>query len=475
MTVFLEKTEYLYQTEKVIRLFLPFEKIIFNKEREEERHLITEFSGNTITATLNFCGKTSTQWIEFCDEEKGLLKAVFLCFKEVSNLEPEWGLLTGIRPERLFISLTEQFGKKEAIRIFTEDYLVKESKIKLLEKTAKSEEEIIALSKKESFSLYISIPFCPSKCEYCSFVSDATKKAAELIPLYVKKLILELQETAKYVNKFNLKLETVYIGGGTPSMLSAEQFKELLSSLNQYFNLKNVREFTVEMGRPDTTTKEKLMAVKDYATRICINPQSLNNNVLKACGRNHTAEEFIKAFKLARECGFNNINCDLIAGLPEDTHESFLVSLKELIKLNPEGITVHTLSIKRAAQFYKNAYYEFDKGKEVSLMTNGALELLEQNGYNPYYLYRQSKTAGNLENVGYSKKGYEGLYNVYIMDETHTILAVGAGAVTKLRKPFENKIDRIFNYKFPFEYINDFNEMITRKTQIGEFYNANCK
>ena len=475
MTVFLEKTEYLYQTEKVIRLFLPFEKIIFNEEIENDRHLITEFSGNTITATLNFCGKTTTKQIEFCNEEKGLLKAVFLCFKEISKLDLEWGLLTGIRPERLFISLISQFGIDKATEIFKEDYLVKESKIELLEKTAKSEEKIIALSKKESASLYVSIPFCPSKCAYCSFVSDATKKAALLIPQYVEKLIIELKETAKYVNEFNLNLETVYIGGGTPSMLTAEQFTVLLEAVNEYFNLKDIREFTVEMGRPDTTTKEKLLAVKDYATRICINPQSLNNNVLKACGRNHTAEEFVKAFNLARECGFNNINCDVIAGLPEDTPESFLASLKALIKLNPEGITVHTLSIKRAANFYKNAYYEFDKGKEVALMTNGALKLLEQNGYNPYYLYRQSKTAGNLENVGYSKEGYEGLYNVYIMDETHTILAVGAGAVTKLRKPFHNKIERIFNYKFPFEYINDFNEMLIRKNQIGDFYNANCK
>ena len=475
MTVFLEKTEYLYQTEKVIRLFLPFEKIIFNEEIENDRHLITEFSGNTITATLNFCGKTTTKQIEFCNEEKGLLKAVFLCFKEISKLDLEWGLLTGIRPERLFISLISQFGIEKATEIFKEDYLVKESKIELLEKTAKSEEKIIALSKKESVSLYISIPFCPSKCAYCSFVSDATKKAALLIPQYVEKLIIELKETAKYVNEFNLKLETVYIGGGTPSMLTAEQFTVLLEAVNEYFNLKDIREFTVEMGRPDTTTREKLMAVKPYATRICINPQSLNNNVLKACGRNHTAEEFKNAFNLARECGFNNINCDVIAGLPEDTPESFLASLKDLIKINPEGITVHTLSIKRAANFYKNAYYEFDKGKEVALMTNGALKLLEQNGYNPYYLYRQSKTAGNLENVGYSKEGYEGFYNVYIMDETHTILAVGAGAVTKLRKPFHNKIERIFNYKFPFEYINDFNEMLIRKNQIGDFYNANCK
>lgn len=475
MTVFLEKTEYLYQTEKVIRLFLPFEKIAYNQNSCEERQLFTSFCDNNITATLYFCGKKSTKTVESADVEKGLLKAVFLCFSEISGLDLEWGLLTGIRPERLFISLTNQFGLEKATEIFKQDYLVKDSKIELLKKTAKSEEAIIALSKKESVSLYISIPFCPSKCGYCSFVSDATEKAAELIPIYVEKLIIELEETAKYINQFNLKLETVYIGGGTPSMLSAAQFTKLLTAVEKYFNLNDIREFTVEMGRPDTTTKEKLIAVKPYATRICLNPQSLNNGVLQACGRNHTAEEFVTAFNLARECGFNNINCDVIAGLPQDNAESFLASLKKLIELEPEGVTVHTLSIKRAANFYKNAFYEFDTFQEVALMTNGALKLLEQNGYNPYYLYRQSKTAGNLENVGYSKKNFEGLYNVYIMDETHTILAVGAGAVTKLRKPFVNKIERIYNYKFPFEYINDFDEMLNRKKQIGEFYNANCK
>ena len=475
MTVFLEKTEYLYQTEKVIRLFLPFEKIVYNQNTCEERQLFTSFCDNNITATLYFCGKKSTKTVESADVEKGLLKAVFLCFSEISGLDLEWGLLTGIRPERLFISLTNQFGLEKATEIFKQDYLVKDSKIELLKKTAKSEEAIIALSKKESVSLYISIPFCPSKCGYCSFVSDATEKAAELIPIYVEKLIIELEETAKYINQFNLKLETVYIGGGTPSMLSAAQFTKLLTAVEKYFNLNDIREFTVEMGRPDTTTKEKLIAVKPYATRICLNPQSLNNGVLQACGRNHTAEEFVTAFNLARECGFNNINCDVIAGLPQDNAESFLASLKKLIELEPEGVTVHTLSIKRAANFYKNAFYEFDTFQEVALMTNGALKLLEQNGYNPYYLYRQSKTAGNLENVGYSKKNFEGLYNVYIMDETHTILTVGSGAVTKLRKPFVNKIERIYNYKFPFEYINDFDEMLNRKKQIGEFYNANCK
>ncbi len=475
MTVFLEKTEYLYQTEKVIRLFLPFEKITFNDKKENGRHLITTFFDNTITATLNFADKTVTQTVKAQDTEKGLLKAVFLCFTEISGFVLEWGLLTGIRPARLFISLTKQFGQEYAVKTFKEDYLVSQNKIDLLIKTAKSEEAIISLSNKKSVSLYISIPFCPSKCAYCSFVSDATEKASELILQYLEKLCTELIETAKYVKEFDLNIETIYIGGGTPSMLNAEQFTTLLNTVKDNFNLNNIREFTVEMGRPDTTTKEKLLAVKPYATRICLNPQSLNNSVLSACSRNHTAEEFISAFNLARECGFNNINCDLIAGLPDDTPESFAESLKSLIALNPEGITVHTLALKRAANLYKNAYYEFDKGKSVALMTNTALELLEQNGYNPYYLYRQSKTAGNLENIGYSKKGYEGLYNVYIMDETHTILAVGAGAVTKLRKPFENKIERIFNYKFPFEYVGKFDEMLHRKKQIGDFYNANCK
>lgn len=473
MVVFLENNKYFYETEKVIRLFLPFEKIVFNSPLKQDRVLKATFLKNKVLVELIIDKKSVNECVEVTkDKEHSLIKATYLCFTKMFNYSLDWGLLTGIRPARLFISLTNQFGINKAVEIFKKDYLVKDSKIELLKQTAISEEKIIALSKENSASLYVSIPFCPSKCGYCSFVSDATNKALELKEEYVKTLALELIDIAKYVNKYNLSIETVYIGGGTPSMLSDKELAFLLKTISDNFDLKNIKEFTVEMGRPDTTTKEKLLAVKPYATRICINPQSLNNDCLVACKRNHTKEDFIKTFNMAKELGFNNINCDLIAGLPLDTPQSFKNSLEELIALNPSGITVHTLCLKRAANFYKDAYYEVEEGKDVSLMTNSAKTILIKNGYMPYYLYRQSKTIGNLENIGYSKPGYEGLYNVYIMDETHTILGAGAGAVTKLRRYNKNEIERIYNYKFPFEYISNFNEMLLRKQKIGEFYDA---
>ena len=470
MIVKLNNKNLFYETEKIIRLFLPFEKILFNKEINDDRALFIEIN-NIICVKLLLNGKEQTYTINFeSNLEVNLLKAVFLCFVNLCGYKPDWGILTGIRPTRLWLSFVEKLSEEETYRIFKEDYLLNDKKINLLNQTAKNEQEIISLSKANSASLYVSIPFCPSKCAYCSFVSDATDKAAKLKPIYVEKLIEELKEISLYSKNLNLNIETVYIGGGTPSTLSPEELDLLLSSIYKFFDLKNLREFTVEAGRADSINKEKLKAIYPYADRICINPQTLNNNVLAACKRNHTKEEFIKVFLKAKEMGFKNINCDLIAGLPEDTEQSFENSIKELISLDPEGITVHTLSLKRAANLYKNAYYEFEEGKTVSNMTNKAYDMLKLAGYIPYYLYRQSKTIGNLENIGYSKPKYKGYYNVYIMDETHTILGAGAGAVTKLKNQKTNRIERIFNYKFPFEYISQFDEMLRRKQKIGEFY-----
>ena len=278
--------------------------------------------------------------------------------------------------------------------------------------------------------------------------------------------------TAEIAKKLNLKLETVYMGGGTPTTLTAQQLDIVLSTVNKYFDVSAVREFTVEAGRPDTITEDKLIAIKNNgATRISINPQTLNDEVLKSIGRNHTAKQTFDAYELARKVGFDNINTDLIAGLPQDTFESFCDTLGKIISLDPESVTVHSLSMKRASTLTKKGEFpEIDAGKTASLMVEHAKEELAKNGLLPYYMYRQSKTVGNLENVGYSKNGYEGLYNVYIMDETHSILACGASAVTKLKAPNGEDIKRIFNYKYPYEYISVFDEQLSRKSAIEEFY-----
>lgn len=474
MVVYLENKEYFYETEKVIRLFLPFEKIHFNSGEDNGRVLRTNITKESCAALLLIDGRTVSrqETITGGGCELCLVTAVFRCFVEISGYKPSWGMLTGIRPARLFNRIAAQKGEEGAERVFSDRYFVDENKLSLLRETSASEQDIIKKSKNNSVSLYVSVPFCPSRCSYCSFVSEATERSADLMPEYVDRLCEEISATAEYVSELGLRLETVYMGGGTPTTLAPALIERVLGHICQSFDMKTVREFTVEAGRPDTVDADKLKAIKPFADRICINPQSLSDDVLQACGRRHTAAQFYEAFSAARRAGFNNINCDIIAGLPLETAESFCDTVKKISALSPEGVTVHALSLKRAANFYKDAYYEFMEGKTAAGMVEGAYDLLTAAGYRPYYLYRQSKTIGNLENVGYSKPGFLGIYNVYIMDETHTILGVGAGAVTKLRRPFKNEIERIFNFKFPYEYIRNFPEILRRKQRIGEFYNA---
>ncbi|MBO7519454.1 MAG: coproporphyrinogen dehydrogenase HemZ, partial [Clostridia bacterium] len=334
------------------------------------------------------------------------------------------------------------------------------------------EKRIIATSKPESFSLYVSVPFCPSRCSYCSFVSHSVENAKDIIPEYLELLKEELKYTARIVKDLKLKLQTVYVGGGTPTSISADQLKNLLFTIRENFDFSCVQEFTVEAGRPDTVDSLKLAAIKSAgATRISINPQSMNDEVLKTIGRRHTAADQKKAFSLARQAGFDNINTDLIAGLPGDTPESFKETLKEILSLNPESVTVHALSVKRAANITRAGELpDMSVGTLAAQMVDYARQTLKGAGLSPYYMYRQSKTVGNLENVGYAKKGYEGLYNVFIMDETHTVLACGASAVSKLKEPGGNNIERIFNFKYPYEYIKRFDEIIARKEGIKAYY-----
>ena len=474
--------DYKYEIEKLVRIFVPFEKIEFSNEQIiTDFCLVSTLNDGIATANLHFFGKEffkerkieSINNIFSKDAELFLALTAFDCFTAATGYFPDWGILTGIRPAKLLSRLINESGEEYAKNYFSEFLKVKENKLSLCSDTLKSEENIIALSKPNSYSLYISIPFCPSRCSYCSFVSHSIEKAKALIPEYIEKLCTELKLTAQIAKQNGLRLETIYIGGGTPTTLNADQLAEIMATVNENFDLSSLREYTVEAGRPDTITKDKLLVIKKYgATRISINPQTMNDSVLKEIGRNHTSEDTVNAFNLARECGFNNINTDLIAGLPYDTLESFKDTVNKVISLNPESVTVHSLSMKRSSTLTKIGQLpEIEAGITASAMVDFSLKTLSQNGIKPYYLYRQSKTVGNLENVGYSKPGYECLYNVFIMDETHTILACGASAVTKLREPNGNSIERIFNYKYPYEYLGKFEEILTRKNRIQDFYN----
>ena len=290
------------------------------------------------------------------------------------------------------------------------------------------------------------------------------------MPDYVKLLCKEIEETGKIAKLLSLNLESVYIGGGTPTALTADFLKDVTDAIGKNFNIGENCEYTIEAGRPDSVTDEKLEVIKKSgAKRISINPQTFSDSVLEAIGRKHTSAMTEKAMLMAREHGFENINMDLIAGLPTDTFESFQRTLSKTLSFEPENITVHTLALKRSSALVTE---EKEKGSaaEAQRMLSFAFETLTKNGYEPYYMYRQSKCLGNLENVGWAKKGYECRYNVYMMEECHTVLACGAGAVTKLRSPVSGVIERIFNFKYPYEYISRFDELLERKNRIFGFY-----
>lgn len=480
MKLSLVNCDYEYEMQKLCMLFLPHDKIITGDiaEGEDYARLEKREEGESIALTVSLClnGKEfslseeiSAALPELDKEcERRLAVLLFECFCKATDRRPPWGILTGVRPAKLMGRLCRDMGREKAVEYFRKELLVSDSKTQLCLKTHQSEGKITSLSVKESASLYISIPFCPTRCAYCSFVSHSVENAGKLIDEYVALLCREIAETGSIAKECGLKIETVYIGGGTPTVLSPEKLTLITSAVKENFDLSFCREYTIEAGRPDTITPEKLRAIKNGgADRICINPQTMNDAVLHEIGRKHSAEDTEKAFRMAREAGFKNINMDMIAGLPLDTEESFKESLRRIMALDPEEITVHSLAMKRASRLTAEDYRS---DIAADGMVDFAASYLPKMGLEPYYMYRQSKTVGNLENVGYAKAGFEGLYNVYIMDETHTILGCGASAVTKLRRYGENTIERVFNFKYPYEYISRFEEMLARKTRIKEFY-----
>ncbi len=381
-----------------------------------------------------------------------------------------WGILTGIRPVKIATALIDQ-GKtdKEIIAHFTEHYHTTNEKATLALETARVELPHREKMLDNGISLYIGIPFCPTRCLYCSFVTCGTQSAAKLIPEYVECLKKEIIYTAKLIEKHHKRIETIYFGGGTPTTLSAEQLHILISTIEENCDLSSLREFTVEAGRPDTVTEEKLRTLKAHKVeRISINPQTMHHKTLKIIGRSHTPEQIVDAVRLARFCGFDNINMDLIAGLPGEDFDMFRTSLEEVEKLNPEDTTIHTMSIKRSSRL--NEYldeYDLTKGETVAQMVDYARTYLEGLGKHPYYLYRQKNILGNLENIGYAKNGKECLYNIYIMEEIQSILALGCGGSTKTVDRVSGRIERIFNVKEPQDYIARIDEMLERKNALN--------
>ncbi len=379
---------------------------------------------------------------------------------------PAWGALSGVRPTKLVSRHWMEGGTREsADRMLRDGYYVSDKRRELCLDAA--EATMAALGKQQSgdISLYVGIPFCPTRCIYCSFVSAAIEKSRHLLKPYLQALEREIRAAAEGLSKNPRRIRTVYIGGGTPTTLDAGQITWLLQTLHETFDLSGCLEFTVEAGRPDTLDPEKLRAIHlGGATRISINPQTMEDEVLRRMGRSHTGDDIIRAYEQALAVGITDINMDLIAGLPGDTFSGFQHTIEKVMEMRPTNITVHTLALKKAATLYYQEKTFLPTEETVEAMLRCAEEMLREKAYHPYYLYRQKYMTGSFENVGWSRNDHDNLYNIYMMEELHSILSVGAGGVTKI--VCGQKLSRLQNPKYPQEYIRDIQEICKKKREV---------
>jgi len=454
---------------------------------EENDDFVTAFVSIRLNDKL--CEATETVYINeeisIADHKSiAIGRAMFSAGKDMLGLIPPWGILTGVRPAKVAAGLLlAGKGMIKSKRILRDEYFLDPKKAALAVSVASTELKVARKMPVNTCSLYISIPFCPTRCAYCSFVSYTTPRLLSMIDEYLDALLVDLFDTLDTIDALGLSVTTVYIGGGTPTTLNEQQLNKLLSALNSRIDTKSLLEFTLEAGRPDTITAEKLKIAKEYGvSRISVNPQTLNDDILREIGRRHTTEDFYAAYKLALESGIKDINVDLIAGLPGDDFENFSETIDKIIELSPSNITVHTFYVKKASDALRNNRDVYSvSGGDVAKSVSYSQIKTKFAGYRPYYMYRQKNTVGNLENVGFSIEGHESIYNIYMMEEIQTVFAVGAGAVTKLvksDKPFssERKIKRIFRPKYPYEYLREFScgdgefALEARKKEIIKFF-----
>lgn len=487
MTIFIENHPCHYEVQALCMMFFPGEKMTLEQGPPGSffgRYLYTgaqERAGRLkLWVRGDFGGGECRDSVEIplppgenekktqCERAFG--RMLYPLLQEASGVAPPWGILTGVRPVKLVNGLLDRGeGERAAAAFLRETMLVSGEKAALALKTAQVQRPVRQRFNREDYSLYLSIPFCPTRCRYCSFVSHSIERANTLIAPYLKKLKEEIALLGALMRPFPARLRTIYIGGGTPTTLSAGELYELFCALRESFDFSYLEEYTLEAGRPDTVDGEKLAVMRAAGvTRVSINPQTFEDTVLESIGRRHTADETLESFALAKEAGFFAINMDLIAGLPGDTAAGFARTVKRTLALRPENITVHALTVKRSAEYALEKSKTLRQSAPVCDMLTLADRRLMDAGYRPYYLYRQKNTIESLENTGFSLPGYESLYNTLIMDESHTILALGAGGVNKLVNP--PKITRIFHFKYPYEYISRFEELAERKKNIHHFF-----
>lgn len=475
--IFLHDNLYENEIRALIMSFFPGEEVkVVSEEGQEyfQREVVVKRQENQWQVFFKDEEKALCSEVESLSKEKSkadknqLKRLVYEVLRKASGRELPWGTLTGIRPTKIAMELLKEGKTKEFILNHLKDtYYVSEEKAVLCYETAEKEKSLIEkINIDGGYSLYIGIPFCPTTCAYCSFTSYPLDRWREKVPEYLEALCRELEYISHKMKGH--PLNAIYIGGGTPTTLEPEQLEKLLGTVDTLFPKEHLVEYTVEAGRPDSITREKLQVLKKYKVqRISINPQTMKEETLKTIGRMHTVEQVHKAYSLARELGFDNINMDFIVGLPGESLEDVAETMAKVKAMNPDSITVHSLAIKRAARLNicQEEYADLQSvntWETIELTAKCAKEMEMK----PYYLYRQKNIAGNFENVGYARKGKEGIYNILIMEELQTIVAAGAGATTKVVYPEENRLERVENVKDIVNYIGRIDEMIERKEKL---------
>lgn len=487
MKLYLKGHDYKYAVEQIMLTLFPQERPEYPEGRPEgDRMELSLNEGKKfMTAGCTLClggksyhgkaavalGKLESPLIRDRYCQRLIKNAVYRAALSSGIKRPPWGALTGVRPGKLFVPLlSEGRSDKEAVREFMERYDVSQGRAELCLHTSKETLKARESLEARDVCLYVGIPFCPTRCAYCSFVSQSVEKSMKLIEPFLEALYEELEAIAQQVDALGLRVISIYFGGGTPTTLSAAQLETLCSFLERRFDLSHVREYTVEAGRPDTITEEKLLVLRRHGVdRISVNPQTMSDRVLDVIGRRHTARDIVDALEKVRRVGGFAVNMDLIAGLPADDEAGFADTLEKVLRLEPENITVHTLSLKKGSRISLEGA-EIPDGSQVSAMLDTAFEKLSSAGYAPYYLYRQKFMSGGFENVGWAKGEHINIYNICIMEELCSILAAGGGGSTKLIRPDEGRNIRLMAPKYPLEYIKGIEKTCREKQEIGRFY-----
>ena len=466
----LNDMKYRYEVFQIANLFFSFKDIKFIEEEYD-------FKIDVKNHIIVICSSNNKNLKEYYIEDENSIKeqikkCFYLYLSETTGTTHPWGTLLGIRPSKIALNLIEKGFTEEYITdYFKTRFLTSSEKAKLCIDVARYEKAFVN-NEKHNISLYIGMPFCPTRCLYCSFASNPIKANKKLVEPYLNALKKEIEELSKYIKVKDINVENIYFGGGTPTAIEDEDFKALMEVINENFaKHSNFKEFTVECGRPDSITEGKLLAMKEAGvTRISINPQTMNEDTLLSIGRMHKVQEVVEKFNLARALGFDNINMDIIVGLPGENTSYVENTCSEISALKPDSLTVHGLSIKRASRLYEDICLEKKYSMPNQIVLNSMYEktkeLAKELDMVPYYMYRQKNMVGNMENVGYSKAGKECIYNIQIIEEKQTIIALGADAISKVVFLEENRIERYANVKDVREYINRIDEMIYKKIQL---------